>query len=474
MIIEKKLTDGCDKLSRVYGNMLNVLEEIMQDEQKMKELSPLDFSALGMYIGKFVEQEINSSVVQIMRAFREVPMPDYYCKRYPGLIKYVNSPYKLIKINAQKDIDDPTSLKTIPLGDAFYALEQLKQEDKTNFFDKYPWLKEQDFLDAWQELFKLRNRMAHIGEIIDADTLEENYGHFKIFLKYMPDIIKAKKELAPKGYRQSITTTKKKKEGKPYYASTSDREKNKETRKEAIRYREMRDDLFECLPPGLGRSPYFSPYSQMDVPQRPVRDISSYNAKVFKGRNGKKGLKDQEDNILVPANYDDYGFLPKPFDDYKRKSVIAIKDGKSVLVSLDGSGLELTKETYDDIKLANKSKKDSPYVYRKKGRMLWGLMDESGQELCENIIDNYIGGKNCLWYESGELRGFWNYGKDYPFLPPIYDSIEVIGDADEPLLFTLNGVDGYVKNDATFIPMSELESMPEGQRQNTLKECISE
>ena len=38
MIIEKKLTDGCDKLSRVYGNMLNVLEEILQDEQKMKEL----------------------------------------------------------------------------------------------------------------------------------------------------------------------------------------------------------------------------------------------------------------------------------------------------------------------------------------------------------------------------------------------------------------------------------------------------
>ena len=71
MIIEKKLTDGCDKLSRVYGNMLNVLEEILQDEQKMKELSPLDFSALGMYIGKFVEQEINSSVVQIMRAFRK-------------------------------------------------------------------------------------------------------------------------------------------------------------------------------------------------------------------------------------------------------------------------------------------------------------------------------------------------------------------------------------------------------------------
>lgn len=474
MIIEKKLTEGCDKLSRIYGNMLSVLDEVLQDEQKIKELSPLDFSALGMYIGKFVEQEINSSVVQIMRAFRDVPMPDYYCKRYPGLVKYVDSPYKTIKINAQKDMDDPTSLKTIPLGDAFYALEQLKQEDNQNFFDNYPWLREKDFLDAWQELYKLRNRMAHIGEIIDADTLEENYVHFKTFLKYMPDIIKAKRELAPKGYRQPYTTTKKKKEGKSYYASTSDRVKINIARRNVPHYSELREELFECLPPGLGRSPYFSPYSQMDIPERPVRDIRTYNAKVFKGRNGKKGLKDQENNILVPANYDDYGFLPKPFDDYKRKSVIAIQDGKSVLVSLDGSGRELTKETYDDIRLATKSKKDSPYVYRKKGRVLWGFMDESGQELCDNIIDNYIAGDNCLWYESGDLRGFWNYGKGYPFLPPIYDSIEVIGKTAEPLLFTLKGVDGYVKTDGTFIPMTELESMPEDLHQNNLKDFISE
>ena len=33
----------------------------MQDSEKLKSLSPVDFSALGMYIGKFVEQEINSS-----------------------------------------------------------------------------------------------------------------------------------------------------------------------------------------------------------------------------------------------------------------------------------------------------------------------------------------------------------------------------------------------------------------------------
>ena len=80
--MKNRQTTGCDKLSRVYEDMFNSLQEVMQDEGKLKNLSPLDYSALGMYIGKFVEQEINSSVVQIMRAFRGVPMPEFYCIRY--------------------------------------------------------------------------------------------------------------------------------------------------------------------------------------------------------------------------------------------------------------------------------------------------------------------------------------------------------------------------------------------------------
>ena len=56
MNINQEQTNGCDKTSRVYGNMFNVLQEVMEDESKLKELSLLDFSALGMYIGFFCEQ----------------------------------------------------------------------------------------------------------------------------------------------------------------------------------------------------------------------------------------------------------------------------------------------------------------------------------------------------------------------------------------------------------------------------------
>lgn len=47
MSIEQIQTNGCDKLSRVYSDMLNYLQDVMKDEEKLKDLSPLDYSALG-------------------------------------------------------------------------------------------------------------------------------------------------------------------------------------------------------------------------------------------------------------------------------------------------------------------------------------------------------------------------------------------------------------------------------------------
>lgn len=479
MNIELKQADGCDNMSRVYGNMFNMLVETMQDEEKLKELSPLDFSALGMYIGKFVEQEINSSVVQIMRAFCGIPMPDYYCKPYPDpsrRIAVVFCRSKEIQLNESIGWGDSSILRTVMLGDAYYALEELKKYDDEDYFDRYLWLNDPAFIGAWRNLNRFRNKMAHIGEIIDAETLKENYEQFLVFLDYMPNINQAKKELAPRGYIQLLKTTKKKKEEKSYYASTRNRDKGLSEKKNAQDYIFAAEELNECLPRGLGRSPY-SLSNDIIIPPKPIRDVSTYNAKVFKGRNGKKGLKDHMGNILAPANFDDFGFLPKPFDDYKRKSVIAILEEKYVLVALDGSGEELTKEPYDEIKLASKSLRNSPYVYRKNHIKAWGIMNESGKEMCDNIIDNYICGKNNLWYESGELKGCWFFGKDYPFLPPIFDNIEMIGKPGEPLLFKLDGVDGYVEifeDDYKFIPMSELDKMDAEDRRNTLKCCLCE
>lgn len=457
MNIEKRLTDGCDKMSRVYEEMFNALQEVMQDEEKLNSLSPLDYSALGMYIGKFVEQEINSSVVQIMRAFCGIDMPEYYCKRDPGFEgdADVERKNKKVRLNEQKPNGDRTSLRTIALGDAYYALEILKEEDKKGFFNDYPWLSDRIFLEAWRNLFVFRNRMAHIGEIIEAKTLKENYEYFLRFLRYMPDISEAKRKLSPKDFYESLPTPGKVQKVQSPYIVTENPPCDK-----PFAPKEVAQRYIELDNAGKLNTEYYD-----------ICEKYNLDAIIFEGSDGKKGIKDCLDNILVPAKYDGFGFIPKPFV-VNRKSINAVRNGKYVLVKLDGSGEELTKEPYDEIRLATYYHLGSPYVYRKNGMKAWGFMNTSGVEVCDNIIDNYSWGLNSMWYDSGDLMGYWQFYTI--FLPPIYDNIEMIGEPDDPLVFTLNGVQGYVKLDGTFVPSSELKGLDEDEQWDILSECICE
>ena len=452
MNIEKDKTNGCDKLSRVYEDMFNALQEVMKDEDKLKNLSPLDYSALGIYIGKFVEQEINSSVVQIMRAFCGIDMPEYYCKRYPSYdvdadVKIKN---KTVRLNEQKpDNNDPYSLRAIPLGDAYYALQQLKEEDEDGFFNQYPWLSDTIFLEAWRRLFRFRNRMAHIGEIIDVDTLKENYMFFQRFLNYMPQILDLKKELAPDEYIEALPATKEKKEEKTYWTTTNHRDKPYAPIEIAKRFCE----LDKC---DWRDTDYYEKMQERNA----ISEKYYLDAMVFDGRNGKKGLKDCLGNILVPANYDGFYFLPRTLEHPASSvSVIAIRNNKYVVTTLDGSGKELTDREYDAIRLARNDHPYMTYIYRKDGALSWGFMSNKGKELCECIIDSLGLGLNSFVYETGGLQGYWQFG--YNILPPIYDNIEMMDEPEDPLLFTLNGVQGYVRHDGSFLPLSDFKRMEE-------------
>lgn len=465
MNINQEQTNGCDKTSRVYGNMFNVLQEVMEDESKQKELSPLDFSALGMYIGKFVEQEINSSVVQIMRAFRGIDMPEYYCKRDPYLDwekALVRTGKKNVNLNEQLLQLDRYSLKTIMLGDAFYALEQLKEEDDEGFFNDYYWLSDKIFLEAWRNLFRFRNRMAHIGEIIDVNILKENYVFFQRFLNYMPKILDLKKELAPDDYIEKLPTIKEKKEEKPYWITTDHRDKPYAPIEIAKRFCE----LDKC---DWREKDYYEKMKERNA----ISEKYYLDAMIFDGKNGKKGLKDCLGNILVPARYDGFYFLPRILEHPKSSvSVIAIRNEKYVVTTLDGSGKELTDREYDVIRLARNDHPYMTYIYRKDGALSWGFMSNQGIELTECIIDSLALGLNSFVYESGGLQGYWQFG--YDILPPIYDNIEMSGEPEDPLLFTLNGVQGYVRQDGTFLPLSEFKKMEEEDEESIIWDFICE
>lgn len=456
MIIEQDKTKGCDKTSRVYGEMFNVLQEIMQDDNKLNDLSPVDYSALGLYIGKFVEQEINSSVVQIMRAFCGIEMPEFYCKRDPsfGDDADVEGRNKRVRLNEQKPNGERTSLKSISLGDAFFALEQLKKEDDDGFFCNYPWLNDRIFIEAWRKLYMFRNKMAHIGEIIDVNTLKDGYEQFRRFLRYMPDILEAKKKLAPEEYEDSLSISKKE-EVKHHFVLTQNPPSDKPFAPKEIaqRYSELSNS-------GEWNEEYYE-----------IAGKYNLDAIIFEGKDGKKGLKDCCEKILVPAKYDGFGFIPKPFV-VNRKSINAVRDGKYVLVKLDGSGEELTKESYDEIRLATYYHLYSPYVYRRNGMLSWGFMNMSGVEVCDNIIDNYYWGLNSMWYDSGDKMGYWQF--NVVFLPPIYDNIEMPGEPDEPLMFTFDGVQGYVRFDGSFLPLSEFKRMEKEDEDSIVWDFICE
>lgn len=455
--------NGCDKMSRVYGKMFQILQELMQDEKKFKELTPVDYSALGMYMGKFVEQEINSSVVQIMRAFCGIEMPEYYCKFRPGFdddadVEYKN---KRIRLNEHKDPRSPIDvLRSISLGDAYYALKQLKEEDDSGFFDDYPWLSDKKFLESWRILFHYRNRMAHIGEIIDADTLKDNYKQFLTFLSFMPNILEVKKELAPDEYVEELTPAPKKEEFTPYFTSEYTPDKPYASKEIAERYLLLKELLRKSEVPGEGVM------KEMDD----ITDNYCLDAIIFKDKNGKQGLKDCLGNILVPAMYDGFDFIPKPLM-IKRNGVIAFREGRPVVVTLDGTGTELTKDTYDEIRLATYENLSSPYIFRKNGLSAWGFMGYMGEEITDCIADYFYNQWMYAYYSSGDLWGYWEYYYKV-LLPPIYDNIESEDEAGGLLIFTLNGEQGYVKYDGTFISLTDYNKLDDPGQDDLRPELI--
>jgi hypothetical protein len=385
-------------------------------------------------------------------------MPDYYCKWDPtvhytvGLLK---SDRKTIRLNEHNNNfpKDPFALKPIPLGEALWALEYLMDEDDGGFFEDYPWLSDEKFIEAWRNLGRFRNRVAHTGEIIDAESLKEGYLYFTRFLEYMPQMLEAKKEMAPEDYIDSLPKVE---EQKPYWICTDNRERP--------------------YPPMFIAQRFYELYQHRPFGEDEMVEINGYLAKysfdamIYEREDGKKGLKNYLREVLAPAKYDGFDFLPL-FDEH-HPSCIAIRDNKYVLIALDGSGKELT-PAYDEIHLADYGHPYSPYIFHRDGLLAWGLMDMQGKIIYDCKIDKIWTCLNSILFESGGLMGYWDYGNNI-FLPPVYDNIEAGAEMNCPIIFTLNGVQGYVKrDDVSFMSVDELNQIEdEDERSDMMWEFI--
>ena len=88
-IINNRLTDNCDKETRIYCKSFNSFQDGLKAfEADGIEMSDLDLSSLGLYLCKCVEQEINSTVVQLIRYYLGIDMPVFYCRRHPSFDRY--------------------------------------------------------------------------------------------------------------------------------------------------------------------------------------------------------------------------------------------------------------------------------------------------------------------------------------------------------------------------------------------------
>ena len=93
-----------------------------------------------------------------------------------------------------------------------------------------------------------------------------------------------------------------------------------------------------------------------------IRDTYFRFHKVFE-ENGKYGIKDNDGNVTVSAQYE---FLRTPYvyvDDIRQTPVIAQKDGKMGLILADGHDTIVAPFRYDDISLRD----EEPYFVARVG-----------------------------------------------------------------------------------------------------------
>lgn len=485
MEITDNLISGCDQQSRIYCSSFNAIQslvvegnEIIVDGKKYRvdDINEIDLASLGLYIGKYIEQEINSSVVQLMRQFCGIDMPDFYCKRdpyanYKDCIVVNNN--RKVNLNEQSDIKNPKSLKTIPLGDAYYTLETLKNEDSDGFFDSYQWLSDTLFLDLWRNLFRFRNQVAHTGTIILKDEILKNYDYFLSFLQiYMPKIKELKIDLGPDNLMDKINKVLEKKD-EPKIVEKKDLPKaTKEAYEELI-------SLHQQINATLAKDTDEERNKNLDQLNNRICYILEnfdWEAETIETENGLKGLINASGKTIVPALYENFGLpflLDKELEYNYFKAIPAKRDGKWGLVKTDGSGTELTEFDYDEITLAPIS--SYLWLFKKNNSTSYGLLSFKGEELLPCVIDTiYDDPGTTLYFQSGKLYGISQISLGL-ILPPIYDNIEIYGDLEDPLLFTLNGVTGYVKiEDHSFISLADFEKLDEDEQYDLRLELICE
>ena len=463
-IIANNLINSCDKESKIYCKSYNSLQRYLKNfEDNNSRMNDMDLSSLGLYLCKCVEQEINSTVVQLIRHYLGIDMPDYYCKVDPNFSRYDaavdtgnGSVRHWVYFNDYRDYCHKYFLKPIPLGEAYRAICVLLEEDPDWFFD-YPVLNNCQFKETWRSISRIRNEIAHSGTIIRREILNECFKYCLSFLReYMPKLAAIKDELAPNGWLDDshsidiepsvIEPPKTKSNGVEVILSQFQRTEKPKASPENYEYWKtlkikheesisedftLAENYFNLL------IAYENQFDWFDIP--------------FEEK-GRFGLKDILGEVVIPAKYDDFWLLQSIIKDYS--NVQSVKKGNHYGLVERYSGKENSEFVYDCIW---KLDFHNCFFFQKDGSNSYGIISANGEIMIPCVIDKHWELKSGLIYKSGEKYGFFSWYYDLN-VPPVYDDL-IVPDLNEPFIFVIDGVEGCISNEGIFYTKEHLRRM---------------
>lgn len=153
----------------------------------------IDYSALCSLAHKIFESELNASMLQLMRFFRDIPMPKYYNRWYDNatnikayeVVTVSKSGHRhSISLNAH-DEGNPKRYRSPGLGNTYYAFQFMCKSDKWNALcSKYGFDRGQieEFTILWYKIFQLRNQEAHCTPM--------SYEKYQALSSYVNDVFR--------------------------------------------------------------------------------------------------------------------------------------------------------------------------------------------------------------------------------------------------------------------------------------------
>ena len=154
-----------------------------------------DYSSEGACLGKIIEEEINASIVQLIRKVRfDIEIPRYW-RRYDEtkhdtcVIKTKNLQVTFNFIDKKRNI-----LRTVPIGQVYRSIETLLAEDE-KYESALGIFASSNFIRALTGFSYFRNDSTHPGGVSAEDFQEMHQRFTELMESYMHEMVSLKKRL---------------------------------------------------------------------------------------------------------------------------------------------------------------------------------------------------------------------------------------------------------------------------------------